>query len=172
MDWYPIAHRYARRNDVESLSTLTTSQLRETERCSMSDALNTAAMYDSLEAFEYMIGKGMSPTTGDMKCVCPIHIAGWNGSMKVLQYILSRYPESVEYTTGDGETALSYAARGGHINAVLLLLVRGSDFSPTGQWREWNEYFLDDHPEYASTLGKLDMNTCTREDVISSLSGG
>lgn len=140
------------------------------ESTNRSTSLYIAAEYDSLDAFVYILSRGIEVGGSDYYGYRPIHNAAVNGAMSVLRYILDTYPDETTATDARGDSALECAAIGDCVSAILLLLERGADYrrlsDPLINLNTRSKPWLEDAWE------ELDLDTCSKQDVIDVLSGG
>ena len=55
-----------------------------------------------------------------------VHLAAGSGNRKAVDYILSKFPEMINWTTNDGNTPLHYATKYGRVEIVSILVLDDS----------------------------------------------
>ncbi|XP_061186804.1 receptor-interacting serine/threonine-protein kinase 4-like [Saccostrea echinata] len=89
------------------------------------NAAHFAAQGGDFHILQLLAEQGVS-ITGTTKDKCTIlHISCSNGKYEMSQYILSKYPEMIDNVNEFGWRAVHYAAEGGNIRILQLLIDKG-----------------------------------------------
>ncbi|GAU98765.1 hypothetical protein RvY_09868 [Ramazzottius varieornatus] len=87
--------------------------------------LHLAVLHGNSEAVEYLRARSADTMLLDRYERSPIADAVERGDHKIIESLISAYPESIRYRTKDGSTLCHLAALSGHPETVILLLSHG-----------------------------------------------
>ena len=90
-------------------------------------ALLYAAEAGHLELFQYLTGKGSNVYRRKRDGMTCLHIAVWNGHLRLCKMLLENYNFDLEMIDDDGWSALLCAACTGHLELFKYLIEKGSN---------------------------------------------
>ncbi|XP_056095595.1 receptor-interacting serine/threonine-protein kinase 4 [Rhinichthys klamathensis goyatoka] len=93
-------------------------------------ALHLASQRGHLPTVKMLLAEGAEPESSNHGLRTACHLAAENGHCEVLRELLQSFPDVANAQDRTGFTPLHLAVRGGHKDAICVLLERGADAAP------------------------------------------
>ncbi|XP_061186967.1 putative ankyrin repeat protein RF_0381 [Saccostrea echinata] len=114
------------------------------------NAAHCSAMGGNVKILKILIEKGFPARLTAIRELTILHIACTNGHSEMCQYIVAKFPEILHLITEDGWNAPYFAAAGGNVNTLKILIENGV---PTNRVSYCRKDILD----IACLCGNYDM---------------